>query len=57
MVPSEDAIAKFIACVPDADEGKAWVFLEVIASCRKLRTRREQQQQPLIVRQGRGKSG
>ncbi|KAL6799817.1 hypothetical protein J3E68DRAFT_424454 [Trichoderma sp. SZMC 28012] len=32
MVPSEDAIAQFIACVPDADEGKAWVFLEGAAS-------------------------
>ncbi|UKZ81637.1 hypothetical protein TrVFT333_009409 [Trichoderma virens FT-333] len=32
MAPSEDAIAKFISCVPDADEGKAWVFLEGAAS-------------------------
>ena len=31
MTPSEDAIAKFISCVPDGDEGKAWVFLEVNA--------------------------
>lgn len=29
MTPSEVAIARFISCVPDADEGKAWVFLEV----------------------------
>ncbi|PNP47810.1 hypothetical protein TGAMA5MH_00862 [Trichoderma gamsii] len=32
MTPSEDAVAKFISCVPDADEGKAWVFLEGAAS-------------------------
>ena len=32
MVPSEDAIAKFVACVPDADDGKAFVFLEVRSS-------------------------
>lgn len=29
MVPSEDDIAKFIAFAPDADEGQAFVFLEV----------------------------
>jgi hypothetical protein len=29
MLPSEDDIAKFIAFAPDADEGKAFMFLEV----------------------------
>jgi hypothetical protein len=29
MVPSEDDIANFIAFAPGADEGKAFVFLEV----------------------------
>jgi hypothetical protein len=29
MVPSEDDIAKFIAFAPSADEGKAFMFLEV----------------------------
>ena len=29
MLPSEDDIANFIAFAPDADEGKAFMFLEV----------------------------
>lgn len=29
MLPSEDNIANFIAFAPDADEGKAFAFLEV----------------------------
>lgn len=29
MVPSEDDIASFLAFAPEADEGKAFVFLEV----------------------------
>lgn len=29
MQPSEDDIAKFITFAPEADEGKAFVFLEV----------------------------
>jgi hypothetical protein len=29
MLPSEGDIANFLAFAPDADEGKAFVFLEV----------------------------
>jgi hypothetical protein len=29
MLPSKDDIAKFIAFAPSADEGKAFMFLEV----------------------------
>jgi hypothetical protein len=39
MLPSEDDIANFIAFAPDADEGKAFMFLEVshpdaVSECR-----------------------
>lgn len=30
MVPSQEDIASFIAFAPDADEGKAFLFLEVL---------------------------
>jgi hypothetical protein len=29
MIPSNDDIAKFITFAPDADEGKAFMYLEV----------------------------
>jgi hypothetical protein len=29
MLPSEDSIANFLSFAPEADEGKAFVFLEV----------------------------
>jgi hypothetical protein len=29
MIPSVDAVASFIAFAPDADEGKAFMYLEV----------------------------
>ena len=29
MLPSKDDIANFVACAPDAGEGKAFMFLEV----------------------------
>jgi hypothetical protein len=32
MLPSEDNIASFLAFAPEADEGKAFMFLEVRSS-------------------------